>query len=168
MRFVPPPYTPERRNQSTQQKGFVLYRQNSISEIDRDYWDWAHRIQPGGLFFGNRLMPSRPIGNLKAAMEFAALGRWPDVVVAEELKDIRADGDWIVRGITSLDQRMMALQSVLKLITGRDLVIQYELVEHEVDDWELSLENRGSLKVIKDRQLHPGIVMRERVAKAGS
>jgi hypothetical protein len=172
VRFVPPPYTPERigstRLSREMQLGFEIIGDFRIYQIGRESlapWQktWRDSFINWG---GNWWLPPRPVGNLEAALEFAALGRWPDVVVADELKDVAADGDWIVRGDTPTDQRMMALQSVLKFVTGRDLVIGFEMVEHEIDDWELTLEERGPLKVIKDRQLDPGIVMRERKAKA--
>lgn len=170
IRFIPPPYTPERMRLSQKQLGFAAYRRDQTYEISRDYWylmHGLHGIRPGVLNFGNILMPPRPIANPQAAMEFACLGRWPDVVVPPELQNLSVDGDWIVRRETPLGQRIMALQSVLKLVTGRDLVIEYLPVERDVEEnWSLRLDNQEEFKLIKDRELQLGIVMREQKPEA--
>lgn len=164
VRFIPPPYTPLRKREK--QLGFAIYGKDIYHLSLQSWTPWQ---VPKRLWIGAGVPnipgpPPRPtpVGNVRAAVEFCALGYWPDAVVAEELKNIAVDGDWIVRGETPFDQRMIAMQSILKFVTGRDLVVAYEPLEHEVDDWSLLLEDHGPLKVIKDRVSGPGVILRER------
>lgn len=170
VRFIPPPYTPLRKiHPWEKQLGFVVYDSNHIYRIVRQSWaPWQEPMREwlrgGVLNLSWRWPPPpRPIGNVQAAVEFCAIGRWPDVVVAEELKDVAAEGDWMVRGDdTPFAQRMSAMESVLKFVTGRELVVKYQAVEQEVEDWSLKLEDHGPLKLTKDRVIVDGLVLVER------
>jgi len=169
LRFVPPPFDPQRMKDARvawqKQIGLAFYGSDQLYIIYR-----GSRVAYPKFRLGNYLErepPENPktFGDLKAAMEYAANGYWPDAMVAEDLKGAVADGDWIVRHRTSLHRRMMALQSVLRSVTGRNLAIEYESVEREVDDednWSLLLDNHEPLRVIRDRHLQPAIILRER------
>ena len=164
IRFVPPPYTPQRmKNISSWEKqlGYAFYSKDRVYVIDRESWaPWEH---PRRLWLNSELWPRpKSFGDLKAALEFAAEGLWPDARVAEELKDVPVDGDWIVRGDSPVHQRMTTLVAVLKFVTAKDLKIEYQPLEHDVEDWSLRLDNHGPLKLIKDRQSEPGLILVER------
>jgi len=169
IRFVPPPYTPERMNKVSgwrKQLGYLFYSKDREYVIERNAWaPWEGH--PYLFFLVSSFLdlpepPPRQYGNLKAALEFAAEGRWPDARVDEELREISADGDWIVRGNTPVYQRMTALVAVLKFVTAKDLEVEYQPLEHDAEDWSLRLDDHGPLKLIKDRKSEPGLILVER------
>jgi hypothetical protein len=169
IRFVPLPFTPERMTKVSsrhKQLGYLFYSKDRVYDIERNAWaPWEGH--PYLFFLVSDILdlpqpPPRQYANLKAALEFAAEGHWPDARVAEELKDIPVDGDWIVRGNTPISQRMTALESILRIVTGRDLQVEYQPLEHDAEDWSLRLDNHDPLNLIKDRKMEPGLILVER------
>jgi hypothetical protein len=60
------------------------------------------------------------------------LTRLPDLELPQEIAQLPAEGDWMVRQEAPLERRMKALESILSGITGRKLSIERPLVERDV------------------------------------
>jgi hypothetical protein len=71
-------------------------------------------------------------GTVMSALEFCTKLTLGDLEIPQDLRQIPADGDVIVRIDASIDRRMKALESILSAVTKRDLIFEKKPAERDV------------------------------------
>jgi hypothetical protein len=121
IRFVPPPFTPQRS------AGFVA---SAFRGAPRPQMRVMFRVIGGRIAY---TAASTGTGTVDSAFRWCThTYRSPNLELPQELALLPADGDWVVRQESSLEKRMKALESILSEVTGRRIVIERPLVEREV------------------------------------
>jgi len=131
VRFIPPPFSPQRSV-----RFLVPKAQRSPPQL-------MCRIINGQIAFTASTSKS---GTVHSAFVLCVyLSRSPNLELPGDLGKLPADGDWIVRDEASLPRRMQAMESILSGITGRRLAVERPSVERDVivakGKWALNPSN---------------------------
>jgi hypothetical protein len=121
LRFVPPPFTPQRSAQFMA-SAFLGARRPEMRVMFR--------------VIGDKIAYTAPVtgtGTVDSAFRWCThLYRSAQLEFSRELGQMPADGDWIVRDEAPPQRRLKALESILSRITGRKLAIERLAVERDV------------------------------------
>jgi hypothetical protein len=121
VRFVPPPYSPQRMKDFA--RGWAgAPPKNVLGQLA--YHVLATRTINWGMSSG--------LGNLASGPQWSTKLTSPDLDIAADLKWVAADGDWIVRIDSPVDGQMKALESILSAVTAKELRFEKKLVERDV------------------------------------
>jgi hypothetical protein len=120
VRFIPPPFLPERRR--------VYLRQlaNSASASPRENGQLTFYFSPAGL---RRWSMTRAPGTFASAIIDCGIVTQAQVNIPADLKYMPVDGDWIIRGNADSDERLAALAPILGTLLKRDIQIK----KHNLD-----------------------------------
>ncbi len=138
LRFIPPPFLVRRASEF---KDFIRMRLTITGNGQRCY----HMTSQGVVGRG----ASSASGDVFSAIDWCTAMRRPLLEIAQGLGQLPVDGDWVVRGegpfprimgtpeLTpgmeiSFERRMKALESILRQITARDLIIDRQLLDRQV------------------------------------
>lgn len=121
IRFVPLPFTPQRSSQ------FIA---SAFPGAQRPPMRVMFRVIGGKVAYTAAFTEK---GSFDSAFRCCThLYGSPQLEYPQELGQLSADGDWIVREETPLDRRMKALESILSAVTRRQLAIERLPVERDV------------------------------------
>src|SRR2546423_13561933 len=110
IRFVPPPYSPHRMK-DVGRSWAGAPPQNDLGQLT------YHTTIPCTLHWGM----SSASGTVFSAIEYGTNFTLGDVDIPKDLREVPADGDVIVRIDAPVDRRMKALESILRVMTAKDL-----------------------------------------------
>jgi hypothetical protein len=121
IRFVPPPFTPQRSMQ------FIA---SAFPGAQRPQMRVMFRVIGGKVAYTAAYTGK---GTFDSAFRCCThLFGSPRLEYPQELGQLSADGDWIVRDEAPLDRRMKALESILSAVTSRQIAIERLPVQRDV------------------------------------
>ncbi|HEV8292639.1 MAG TPA: hypothetical protein VGP94_11980, partial [Tepidisphaeraceae bacterium] len=121
VRFVPPPYSPQRMQDFA--RGWAgAPPKNELGQLV--YHVLPTRTMQWGMSSGR--------GNLGSALMWSTGLTSADLNLPAKLGQLPADGDWIARINSPVDGRMKALESILSAVTGKELIIEKKPLERDV------------------------------------
>jgi hypothetical protein len=139
IRFVPPPFSPQRLRQFPRIRGF----RRPIQPAEQ----YLCTVKDGKVFVDYFSIQ----GNVDSAFMLCTnLGGSPDLEICDNIERWFADGDWIVKEEAPLERRMRALESILSSFTGRKLVVEKRQVKREV------IVARGKWRLVSDDEPKEG------------
>ncbi len=121
IRFVPSPYSPQRMKDFGR-SWTGAPPQNNLGQLT------YHVTIPCTLHWGM----SSASGTVFSAIEYGTNFTLGDLDISQELREVPADGDVIVRIDASVDRRMKALESILSVMTAKDLIFEKKPAERDV------------------------------------
>ena len=121
IRFVPPPFTPQRS---------ARFIASAFPGAQRPQMRVMFRVIGGKVAY---VAPATGMATVDSAFRWCThLYRSAQLEFTQELAQLPADGDWVVRDEAPPQRRLKALESILSRVTGRKLAIEQLPVERDV------------------------------------
>jgi hypothetical protein len=121
LRFIPPPFTPQRS---------ARFIASAFPGAQRPQMRVMYRVIGGKIAY---TAPATGTATVDSAFRWCThLYRSAQLEFTRELAQLPADGDWVVRHEAAPERRLKALESILSGVTGRKLAIERLAVERDV------------------------------------